>query len=69
MMPDAGHCPSGTSLSGNCCVPPLDPKCVAIDRPCSGPTITCACFSVDPCGTQLCAAASFDGRVVMCHGA
>jgi hypothetical protein len=69
LMPDAGQCPSGTSVSGNCCLPPLDPRCVALDRPCSGPTVTCACFSVDPCGSQLCAAASFDGRVVMCHGA
>ena len=69
LMPDAGQCPSGTSLSGGCCLPPLIPSCVAIDRPCSGSTVTCACFSVNPCAPQLCAAASFQGRVVMCHGA
>ena len=69
LMPDAGRCPTGTSLSGSCCLPPLDPSCVAIDRPCSGPTVTCACFSVDPCGSQRCAAASLQGRNVMCHGA
>ena len=69
LMPDGGQCPSGTSLSGGCCLPPLIPSCVAIDRPCSGPTVTCACFSVNPCSPQLCAGASFQGRVVMCHGA
>lgn len=69
LMPDGGQCPTGTSLSGSCCLPPLTPSCVAIDRPCSGPTVTCACFSVNPCGSQICAAASFQGRDVMCHGA
>jgi hypothetical protein len=69
LMPDGGLCPTGTSLSGSCCLPPLDPSCVAIDRPCSGPTVTCACFSVNPCGSQLCAGASFQERNVMCHGA
>jgi hypothetical protein len=69
LMPDGGQCPSGTSLMGGCCLPPLIPSCVAIDRPCSGPTVTCACFSTNPCGSQLCAGASFQGRVVMCHGA
>ena len=69
VMPDGGRCPTGTSLSGSCCLPPLDPSCVAIDRTCSGPTVTCACFSVDPCGSGLCIGASFQGRNVMCHGA
>lgn len=67
-MPDGGHCPTGTSLSGSCCLPPLDPSCVAIDRSCSGPTVTWACFSVSPCGSQVCIGASFQGRNVMCHG-
>jgi hypothetical protein len=31
--------------------------------------VTCACFSTNPCSPQLCAAASFQGRAVMCHGA
>jgi hypothetical protein len=69
LMPDGGQCPSGTSLMAGCCLPPLIPSCVAIDRACSGPTVTCACFSTDPCGSQRCAAASIQGRVVMCHGA
>jgi hypothetical protein len=69
LMPDGGQCPMGTSLLGGCCLPPLDPSCVAIDRPCTGPTATCACFSVNPCGSQLCVGASFQGRDVMCHGA
>src|SRR3954452_18254476 len=69
LMPDGGQCPSGTSLSSGCCLPPLIPSCVAIDRPCSGATVTCACFSVNPCSPQLCAGASFQSRVVMCHGA
>jgi hypothetical protein len=69
VMPDGGQCPTGTSLSGSCCLPSLVPSCVAIDRPCNGPTVTCACFSVDPCGSGLCVGASFQGHNVICRGA
>jgi hypothetical protein len=67
--PDGGQCPNGTSLQGSCCLPPDHPSCVRIDGPCSGPTLSCACFSVDPCGAQSCAAAIFRGRDVTCLGA
>jgi hypothetical protein len=40
-----------------------------IDRPCSGATVTCACFSTNPCAPQLCSGATFQGRIVTCHGA
>jgi len=69
LMPDGGQCPVGTSLTGGCCLPRLDPSCVAIDRPCNASAVTCACFSKDPCGSSLCAAATIQGRNVMCHGA
>jgi hypothetical protein len=67
-MPDAGVCPVGTTVQGGCCLPPDDPKCVTIDRACDGPTVTCACFSKDPCGAG-CGSASITGRDVACAGA
>jgi len=67
-MPDAGVCPSGTTLQGGCCWPPDAPKCVAIDRACNGPTLTCACFSKDPCGVG-CGSSAITGRDLACAGA
>lgn len=67
-MPDAGMCPSGTVLQGGCCWPPDAPKCVPIDRACNGPTVTCACFSKDPCGAG-CGSALITGHDVACAGA
>ena len=51
---------------------PDKPACVTIDRPCSGTTVTCSCFSVDPCDAHLtnaCAASLIQGRDIECHGA
>ena len=65
LMPDAGACPSGTSVQGGCCLPPDNPRCVSLDQACSGPTVTCACFSRDPCGGG-CASAAITGRDIAC---
>jgi hypothetical protein len=67
-MPDAGACPAGTTLQGGCCLPPDNPQCVTIDRACDGPTVTCSCFSKDPCGAG-CAGAIISGRDIACVGA
>lgn len=74
LMPDAGQCPAGTSPLGNppCCLPPDKPTCVTIDRPCSGTTVSCSCFSVDPCDAHLtnaCGGAMIVGRDIQCRGA
>ena len=65
-MPDAGVCPPGTTVRNGCCLPPDAPKCVAIDRACNGPTLTCACFSKDPCGID-CGGAFITGHDVVCR--
>jgi len=72
LLPDAGQCPSGTSAMGNppCCLAPDNPACVTIDRPCSGATVSCSCFSVDPCDAHLtnaCAGAMIQGRDIACR--
>lgn len=71
VMPDAGHCPAGTSLVSGCCFPPDHPRCVAIDRPCNSSAVTCACFSTDPCGSSsnACNGALIQGRDVHCTAA
>lgn len=72
LMPDAGQCPAGTSAMGNCCLPPDNPSCVTIDLACSSPTVSCSCFSVDPCNAHLtnpCAASTIVGRDIQCRGA
>lgn len=68
VMPDAGVCPPGTSAVNGCCYPPDDPRCVSIDVACSGPTLTCGCFSKDPCGSG-CGGALINGRDIACAGA
>lgn len=68
LMPEAGVCPTGTSLEGGCCLPPDSPRCVPIDRACSGPTVTCACFSRDPCNAG-CSGARITGHDIVCVGA
>ena len=72
LMPDAGQCPAGTSVISGCCLPPDNPSCVVIDRPCSGTTLSCSCFTVDPCDknlTNACASSLIRGRDIQCHGA
>lgn len=72
-MPDAGQCPAGTAPESSggvtCCLPPDKPKCIAIDRPCDGPGISCSCFSVDPCGssTNACGGALIEGGDIKCR--
>jgi len=67
-MPEAGGCPADTILQGGCCWPPDAPACVTIDRACNAPTVTCGCFSKDPCGGG-CASALITGRDIACSGA
>jgi hypothetical protein len=73
-MPDAGQCPPGTGPESSggvtCCLPPDNPRCVAIDRPCDGPGVSCACFSVDPCGSpaKACTGALIRGGDIQCRG-
>lgn len=74
LMPDAGQCPAGTSPMGSppCCLPPDNPTCVTIDRPCNAATVSCSCFTVDPCNAHLtnaCAASTIVGRDIQCRGA
>ena len=65
-MPDGGVCPTGTTVQNGCCLPPDAPKCVTIDQACNGPTVTCACFSKDPCGVD-CGGAFITGHDVLCR--
>jgi hypothetical protein len=69
VMPDAGLCPAGTSNMLGCCVPPDHPSCVTIDRPCNTSSVTCGCFSVDPCdpSSNACPGALIQGRDIRCR--
>jgi hypothetical protein len=67
-MPDGGVCPTGTILSGSCCIPPDNPTCVTIDGTC-GASLTCSCFSKNPCTVGACVDAQIQGRDVSCVSA
>jgi len=49
-------------------VPPDNPACVTIDAAC-GSTLTCTCFSKEPCTIGSCVDSAIQGRDISCRSA